>query len=178
MCSYCKIKSKACIFEAPRERTPLTRQNLDAAEQRIAQLEDLLRSAQPQLDIDEAANGDERVQLRERRPIQVDGRRSSAVSDDYEWHEVDLPASGSPEQQEKSTATDGMASLPAKGKETGYLGKNRLSFRAKDTHSSRNQCSLKHCPSNIDTLARHNSSHITSPEKQFPYPSPRSPTNR
>lgn len=53
-CSYCAKTSKECSFEEPAERTPLKRENLDAAERRHAQLRFLLHSLNPDLDIDAA----------------------------------------------------------------------------------------------------------------------------
>jgi transcriptional regulatory protein GAL4 len=120
-CSYCGRTGKRCVFEAPRERTALTRQNLDAAERRIAQLEHLLRSSQPGLDIDNTLRHIEPAEIRDVTSTQDELRRTSITSDDYEWHETGLP--DSPEKEETVAAKDGMATLPVKGKRTGYLGK-------------------------------------------------------
>ncbi|KAH6887681.1 fungal-specific transcription factor domain-containing protein [Thelonectria olida] len=127
-CSYCSRTGKTCSFVNPPDRTPLTRKNLDAAELRCAQLQSLLRSLHPDLDIDEAitsssANG--RVNLP---PAPFNPSRSHPKSGDttdhdqpaheFEWHETSPPDSESPGGEVR--IQDGMALLSTL--DAGYLG--------------------------------------------------------
>lgn len=126
-CSYCRKAGKQCTFEALPSRTSLTRKNLDAAERRNRQLESLLRSIRPDLDIDSAlqhardATLDSDVEeslLQEKQP-------SPRSSDEFEWHETALSEVRDP-SKDGSGVSDGMTNLPAKSQEAGYLGKNIL----------------------------------------------------
>lgn len=51
-CSFCSKTRRKCLFDAPPERTSLTRKNLDESEARCKSLEALLRSLNPEVDID------------------------------------------------------------------------------------------------------------------------------
>lgn len=116
-CIYCQKTGKRCVFEEPPDRTSLTRKNLDAAEWRIKQLESLIHSMDPRVDIEDAING--MKQTSEQRSI----TRSSTASDEFEWHEGTPGITGMSKSDE---ALDGMAILPAKAQEAGYLGKSEL----------------------------------------------------
>ncbi|KAE9980430.1 hypothetical protein BLS_008762 [Venturia inaequalis] len=127
-----KTKSgKPCTFEALPPRTSLTRKNLDAAERKNRQLESLLRSIRPDLDVDSAlqdvvdasldsdANGTE---ARDKQP-------SPRSADEFEWHETALsePIGAS---KDGNHIGDGMANTVAQ--EAGYLGGFLASLRALD----------------------------------------------
>ncbi|KAJ8119396.1 hypothetical protein ONZ43_g3643 [Nemania bipapillata] len=98
MCISCTKTRKTCTFRSPPDRTPLTRKNLDAAELQIAQLRTLVKSLQPNLDIDAAIR-----RLRPRGgtaalPAQLDSPPAEAETDrptpqNYEWHEGSLSES-------------------------------------------------------------------------------------
>lgn len=120
-CSYCKRSGKKCTFEALPSRTALTRKNLDAAERKSQQLELLLRSIRPDLNIDSAlqevvdasldSGGDEQEPQ--------DKQPSPRLSDEFEWHETALSEAirGS---EEGNGIGDGMANTVAQ--QAGYLG--------------------------------------------------------
>lgn len=82
-CSYCADNSKTCSFGHPPDRTRLTRQNLDASERKCAQLHSLLRSVDPNIDIDAALN-----QLQSDNPI------SPASDNDVPTPSQDMEADG------------------------------------------------------------------------------------
>nr|XP_036579674.1 C6 transcription factor [Colletotrichum truncatum]KAF6787354.1 C6 transcription factor [Colletotrichum truncatum] len=116
-CSYCTKTGKTCSFESPPDRTPLTRKNLDAAELRCTQLQNLLLSLNPDLDIESA--------LKRSTIDNKEGEHSSYATEEsdettphsYEWHEGSL----SPINQSNSTNdNDGMATLSSH--DSGYLG--------------------------------------------------------
>lgn len=121
-CVYCNKVGKRCIFEGPPDRTSLTRKNLDAAEWRCKQLESLLHSLNPDMDIEDAIkseSGGSNVVPESRIT------RSSTASDEFEWHEG---TPGTPGVSKSDDVTgDGMAILPSKAQEAGYLGKSSLS---------------------------------------------------
>lgn len=111
-----------CSFDSPPDRTPLTRRNLDAAEYRCAQLRSLLRSLNPDIDIESALKqhaGAASAAASSHEPD--DGELDASPPNRYEWHEGSLsPGVGSAEHG-LSTATDGMAALATR--DAGYLGK-------------------------------------------------------
>ncbi|KAK0375146.1 hypothetical protein CLIM01_07493 [Colletotrichum limetticola] len=123
-CSYCAKTGKTCSFEKPPDRTPLTRKNLDAAELRCKQLQNLIRSLNPELDINSAL-GETQNQQESVGNEDDDGSGSlhSPLGDSdevtphsYEWHEGSL----SPEFKSSGHENDGMAMLPTH--DSGYLG--------------------------------------------------------
>lgn len=119
-CSYCAKTGKTCSFESPPDRTPLTRKNLDAAELRCAQLQALLRSLNPDLDI-ESALGQSDVRQAENDDSSHTPEESEEITPhSYEWHEGSL----SPEYKSSAPENDGMAMLSTH--DSGYLGKPTL----------------------------------------------------
>lgn len=116
-CSFCARTGKTCSFESPPDRTPLTRKNLEAAEGRCARLERLLRSLNPDVDIELALK---------RLGAQDEGQAAGGEEVDdvppqhYGWHEVAL----SPEDEPTDDGNDGMATF-ATG-DTGYLGESTV----------------------------------------------------
>ncbi|KAF2098066.1 hypothetical protein NA57DRAFT_57231 [Rhizodiscina lignyota] len=114
-CIYCSKTGKQCIFEAPPSRTSLTRANLEISERRCQQLESLLRDFDPELDIEAAiaqiSNDTTTLPESGITNLDQDDNRSSASSDEYEWHE----------SKESAEARDGMANIP-KSRKSGYLG--------------------------------------------------------
>ncbi|CAM1509711.1 Fc.00g000460.m01.CDS01 [Cosmosporella sp. VM-42] len=116
-CSYCARTGKACSFEDPPDRTPLTRKNLDAAEHRCTQLRALLRSLHPDLDIDSALR---RLGLEQDASKQGLQEIGESTPHHYEWHECSLSPGCKPSSQQGAMATDGMATLSTT--DSGYLG--------------------------------------------------------
>lgn len=117
-CSYCSRKGKTCSFENPPDRTPLTRKNLDAAESRCTQLRSLLRSLNPELDIDAALD-----QLRSEQDVAhspIEGENTELTPDSYEWYEGSLSPEHSMLDRDNAITTDGMATLSTN--DSGYLG--------------------------------------------------------
>lgn len=117
-CSYCARKGKTCSFENPPDRTPLTRNNLDAAEHRCTKLRSLLRSLNPEVDIEAALTQLSSEQNDPRSPIVRE--HSEPTPDSYEWHEGSLSPEYTVLDEEKVLTTDGMATLPTN--DSGYLG--------------------------------------------------------
>ncbi|TID27367.1 hypothetical protein E6O75_ATG00134 [Venturia nashicola] len=116
-----KASGKRCTFEDLPFRTSLTRKNLDAAERKNRQLESLLQSIRPDLDIDSALQEVEDASL----DSDADGNEtrdkppSPRSSDEFEWHETALSeATGG--AQDGNRIGDGMANTVAQ--EAGYLG--------------------------------------------------------
>lgn len=131
-CSYCRKAGKRCTFEAPPSRTSLTRKNLDTAERRSRQLEALLRSIRPDLDIDSAIQniGDASLDSDAEESQQQDKQPSPRLSDEFEWHESALSEAAGPSKAGTGIG-DGMANLPTKSQEAGYLGTK--SFQSKSS---------------------------------------------
>lgn len=122
-CSYCARAGKDCSFVNPPNRTRLTRKNLDKIEQRCNQLEALIRSLHPDLDIDLAiANlqaGQEVIVAPE--PESNDSSpQHQEPAHEYEWNEPSLPPDFDNHDNE-ARAMDGMATLNSL--DAGYLGK-------------------------------------------------------
>jgi transcriptional regulatory protein GAL4 len=115
-CSYCNKAGKHCAFDAPPARTSLTRKNLDAAELRCRQLESVLRSLHPEVDLDMAVQGVA--------DISVTSDAEEKASDEYEWNETSPPETPNLSKS-KAPIRDGMANLPTESKESGYLGKKK-----------------------------------------------------
>jgi hypothetical protein len=125
-CSFCARTGKTCSFESPPDRTPLTRKNLEAAEGRCARLEKLLRSLNPDVDIDLALKSSG-AQNGGQAGAGGDGEVDNAPPHHYDWHEVAL----SPEDEPGNDGNDGMAVF-ATG-DTGYLGESSRLFRCLST---------------------------------------------
>jgi transcriptional regulatory protein GAL4 len=124
-CSYCRKAGKRCTFEALPSRTSLTRKNLDEAERRNRQLESLLRSLRPDLDIDSAVQNiaDTSIDSDADENQPQNKQPSPRSSDEFEWHETALSEGPGP-SKDGAGMGDGMANLPANSQEAGYLGMN------------------------------------------------------
>jgi transcriptional regulatory protein GAL4 len=101
------------------------RRNLDAAEQRCEKLTSLLRSLNPDVDIESLLKNDIPVvspkppnNSSPRSPQQVD-EASPGSSREYEWHEAPL----SNDSEQVHSLRDGMALLSTDPSESGYLGR-------------------------------------------------------
>lgn len=129
-CSYCSKTNKKCTFESPPSRTPLTRRNLDKAEQRCEQLTALLRSLHPDLDLESALKHSRKSGKSFHEEVVISPRPSQddkddlfegGPSDEYEWREAPLSPQRDPGKGAAQLG-DGMALLPPKRGESGYLG--------------------------------------------------------
>ncbi|KAG4432882.1 hypothetical protein IFR05_011628 [Cadophora sp. M221] len=122
-CAFCARTHRSCLYMARPVRTPLTRKNLDAAQQKCDKLIVLLRSLNPDVDIENLLkNGIPSTKQptnnpSPKSPQQMD-QTSPGSSHDYEWHEA--PLSSDVEQVQSSR--DGMALLSTDPSESGYLG--------------------------------------------------------
>ncbi|PGH31234.1 transcriptional regulatory protein GAL4 [[Emmonsia] crescens] len=133
-CSLCKQLKKECVYSPKVVRTPLTRQNLTYAEDRIRKLEATISTLLPNVDIEALLNssspqpsGDERLQEPERsqKPTSMaapkDGTAAPEaasealpqLADGFDWAEKELTLSG---------LSDGMAALSIRPEGAGYLG--------------------------------------------------------
>lgn len=113
-CSYCARAGKECSFGRPPDRTRLTRKNLDAVEHRCGQLQALLRSMHPELDIEAALTGLETVGSDDEDP-----EEREEPAHEFEWHEALIP----PDDESPAGdlgGMDGMATLSSL--DAGYLG--------------------------------------------------------
>lgn len=145
-CAYCAKTGKECSFDEPVDRTPLTRKNLDAAELRCAQLENLLRSLNPDLNLEDALAKLNRSAPHEQLLNQArdsDGAEASQEEEDqdarYEWHEdssLKNPASatGTRESPQFGHQEDGMGAFSTS--KSGYLGSSSGSSLLQDIASS------------------------------------------
>lgn len=113
--------------------SPLTRhsRNLDAAEQRCEKLTALLKSLNPDIDIEQVLkNGIPSAPLQPasnaspKSPEQVN-EASPGSSHEYEWHEAPL----SNDEEQTHSLRDGMALLSTDPSESGYIGIFYSSFR-------------------------------------------------
>ncbi|PVH88996.1 hypothetical protein DL98DRAFT_524609 [Cadophora sp. DSE1049] len=122
-CAFCARTQRNCVYMARPIRTPLTRKNLDAAEQKCDRLTALLRSLNPDVDIENLLkNGIPSTQVptsnpSPKSPQQID-QASPGSSHDYEWHEAPL----SNDLEQAHSSKDGMALLSTDPSESGYLG--------------------------------------------------------
>lgn len=120
-CTYCTKTHKRCVFEAPPSRTPLTRKNLDGAERRSNRLEALLRSLDPNINIDASLNALENGSVDDRRltseTSEASEARDNSPGEEFEWDE----ASTSLEAKPSNAENDGMATMTTTT--SGYLGK-------------------------------------------------------
>lgn len=129
-CVYCQKMSKSCEFGDPPSRTPLTRKNLDQVETRCRKLEALVRSLQPNVDIDDTLHDrscnhmpGSRAESNVRAPPEIISTDSptTIVTHSYEWQEALGHRSGQMSPSRRS-GQDGMASLGAHDSQAGYLG--------------------------------------------------------
>jgi transcriptional regulatory protein GAL4 len=51
-CAFCHKAKRSCVYTPRPQRTPLTRKNLDAAEQKCQKLASMLKSLNPDVDIE------------------------------------------------------------------------------------------------------------------------------
>ncbi|KFZ16069.1 hypothetical protein V502_05268 [Pseudogymnoascus sp. VKM F-4520 (FW-2644)] len=135
-CAVCSQQGKECTYSPRAERTPLTRQNLTAAEDRIRRLEEAFAELLPDANVDEILSSRENGTphaLRQRNPAPVP-RPGDAIS----AARTSLRDSASPGAEETlpqkpdgfdwveettfSGLSDGMAALSMKPEGTGYLG--------------------------------------------------------
>ncbi|KAJ5090887.1 transcriptional regulatory protein C1F7.11c [Penicillium argentinense] len=130
-CSFCEKTGKICSFEGPPSRTPLTRKNLDAAERRCTQLRALLRSLNPDLNIDSALESRAEAQIAQPQPLE---EVNESTPDSYEWHEGSLSPEDKSSNWDDSMATDGMATLSTT--DSGYLGSSSGSRLLEELDSS------------------------------------------
>ncbi|KAE8356860.1 fungal-specific transcription factor domain-containing protein [Aspergillus coremiiformis] len=124
-CSYCARSRKSCIFSRPPRRTPLTRKNLDELEHRCLLLEMLLKKLNPDVEVESALRDiDTHENLAP--PSSPDHigftRDVSAIPDRFEWSEASLVSPAAEPYQARKEGPDGMASLPRRQSDTGYLG--------------------------------------------------------
>jgi transcriptional regulatory protein GAL4 len=108
------------VYEARPNRTALTRSNFDAAERRIKQLETLIHSRHPEIDIETEIKKLENLSSNSRQPPGGRGGddEDASLDEDYEWNEALVPA----DEKELEHEGDGMASSPTPT--SGYLGKS------------------------------------------------------
>lgn len=113
-CDFCRRAGKACVFDEPPQRTPLTRQNLDQAEARCRQLEQVLQQRETEMTPSAASRHDQQQP-------KLRANESGDGNADYEWNEA-----SDPEAREHSSdsdhARDGMAALTSRNSGSGYLG--------------------------------------------------------
>ncbi|OJD16832.1 hypothetical protein AJ78_03022 [Emergomyces pasteurianus Ep9510] len=133
-CSLCKQLKKECVYSPKVVRTPLTRQNLTYAEDRIRKLEATISTLLPNVDIEALLDssspqppGDQRPQKPEslqKRPLVATSKdvaiapeaASEALpqlADGFDWAEKELTL---------SELSDGMAALSIQPEGAGYLG--------------------------------------------------------
>ncbi|KAI1130730.1 fungal-specific transcription factor domain-containing protein [Nemania abortiva] len=124
ICISCTKTRKSCIFKNPPDRTPLTRRNLDAAELQVVQLRALVRSLQPDLDIDAAIKRLHGRGSAVSLPVQQLGsppaEADRPMPQNYEWHEGSL-STGAGSTENVIASNDGMANLLI-DENSGYLG--------------------------------------------------------
>lgn len=149
-CAYCTRAQKNCVYIARPVRTPLTRKNLDAAEQKAEKLTSLLRSLNPDVDIESLLkNGVPSARPpannpSPKSPQQVD-EASPGSSHEYEWHEAPL----SNDDEQVHSLRDGMALLSTDPSESGYLGSSAGSSMLQTI------CSLLSLKGPLDDPSRH-----------------------
>lgn len=123
-CIQCVKNETQCVFEARPNRTSLTRSNLDTAERRCKQLEALLRSLHPDIDINAEIKKLGSSYSNEEQ-FSGDGgldNTDASIDEDYEWNEGAVPENN----EESGFENDGMASSPAPT--SGYLGRSSMSW--------------------------------------------------
>lgn len=149
-CTYCAKTGKECSFEEPTERTPLKRKNLDAAERRCIQLELLLHSLNPDLDIDAAlakldvSSSDGRPRSGSTKVQQADVSSQDEGDETeearYGWHEDFRPDTVGTREDASSAdprgaepKEDGMGTFSTS--DSGYLGSSSASSLLQDIAS-------------------------------------------
>lgn len=121
-CSYCDRVGKDCSFVNPPDRTRLTRANLDALERRCNQLQALVRSLHPDLDIDVAIANLEagRDISKSVGPASNHGSpEAEEPAHEFEWNEASLHLTLEAPNGDPGVL-DGMATLNSL--DAGYLG--------------------------------------------------------
>ncbi|KFY39549.1 hypothetical protein V495_05890 [Pseudogymnoascus sp. VKM F-4514 (FW-929)] len=136
-CAVCSQQGKECIYSPRTERTPLTRQNLTAAEDRIRRLEEAFAELLPEANIDEilSSRGDgtpHALPQRNSAPVPtlgvaVSAGRATPRDSASPGAEETLPQKPDGfdwvEETTFSSISDGMAALSMNPEGTGYLGK-------------------------------------------------------
>ncbi|EEQ85517.2 transcriptional regulatory protein GAL4 [Blastomyces dermatitidis ER-3] len=133
-CSLCKQLKKECVYSPKVVRTPLTRQNLTNAEERIRKLEAVISTLLPNVDIEEFLGSsspqpsDDQCPLESeppQKPVSVVIPKDAAaapeaasealpqLADGFDWAEKELTL---------SELSDGMAALSIRPEGAGYLG--------------------------------------------------------
>lgn len=122
-CVQCRRTGAQCVFEARPNRTALTRSNFDASERRNKQLEALIRSLLPDVDIDAEIKKLETSPSESGQPPgdEREDNEDASLDDDYEWNEALVPT----DEKELEHENDGMASSPTPT--SGYLGVSSMS---------------------------------------------------
>ncbi|TVY84637.1 Regulatory protein GAL4 [Lachnellula suecica] len=121
-CTYCRRTQRSCVYVDRPIRTPLTRKNLDAVEQKCERLTSLLRSLNPDVDIENLLkNGVPSASTpannpSPKSPLLLD-EASPGSSHEYEWHEAPL----STDDEQVHSLKDGMALLST-DPSSGYIG--------------------------------------------------------
>jgi len=149
-CALCFQHGKECNYSPRVERTPLTRQNLTAAEDRIAKLEATFAELLPNVDLDLAL-----ASLEDGSPRSCNRSQGAAIPSSVEA-EPSFPTrrivreSSSPAPEEKlplqadgfdwferetlSELSDGMGALSIQPEGTGYLGEQLVLIRKLSYH--------------------------------------------
>jgi transcriptional regulatory protein GAL4 len=124
-CAFCHKARRTCVYTPRPQRTPLTRKNLDAAEQRCQKLASMLKSLNPDVDIESLLKDSETSvsgQLAKPSSPGTSQAAPTGSSNRYEWHEDPLSA----DEHEIQSPRDGMALLPTNPSDSGYLGMGQL----------------------------------------------------
>lgn len=127
-CSYCTKAGKTCVFSEKQSRTPLTRRNLDAAEERLRQLEAALQQAGSSVPPETSRPPEPVGDYKETVEAEVaTADRSSKPTEEaatpYEWNES-LSGNGVHSASRARKAPDGMALFSEGGEAAGYLGES------------------------------------------------------
>ncbi|KAK0886730.1 hypothetical protein LTR02_017878, partial [Friedmanniomyces endolithicus] len=130
-CVFCARAGRTCVFPDKPNRTPLTRKNLDDAEDQIRRLEELLQQHEDTRAIhggetsDQAETGRTVDDADGRDPTEKSPKLPSRVgpaATPYEWNEsCGVGPDGEPTTH-ADKAPDGMASLGDEGEASSYLG--------------------------------------------------------
>ena len=124
-CAFCSKTNRSCVYTARPQRTPLTRKNLDAAEQKCQKLASLLKSLNPDVEIESLLQDSEtstNSQLASLNPPGTSHPATAGSSNEYEWHEDPL----STDDYEIQSPRHGMTLLPTDPSDSGYLGMSQL----------------------------------------------------
>jgi len=120
-CAFCHKANRSCVYTPRPQRTPLTRKNLDAAEQKCQKLASMLKTLNPDVDIESLLKDSEtsiNSQLASPSSSGTSPPAPTGSSNKYEWHEDPLSA----DEDEIQSPRDGMALLPTDPSDSGYLG--------------------------------------------------------